>query len=140
MTVTQQHRLRTVQVLVSQANSRACLTRCLTPSKRRRRGMFCANPNHSQLPNQLLEGRSVKGQIRSLDLTEIPQWCVNVFEVGMRPCKFCDRYWEKRTGVRIMEAESRDQIERARSALGFKDSDLVLGQYKVSMWEPYCTR
>jgi len=39
-----------------------------------------------------------------------------------------------------MEGESRDRIEQARSALGFKDSNLVLGQYEVSVWEPYCTR
>ncbi|KAG9309150.1 hypothetical protein JVU11DRAFT_10860 [Chiua virens] len=39
--------------------------------------VFCVNPNGFQLPNQL-EGRDVKGQIRSLGLTEV----ANVFEVG----------------------------------------------------------
>ena len=53
--------------------------------------VFCLNPNDSQLPNQL-EGRSVKGQIRSLGLTEIVRRCVNVFEVGITPHRFCDRY------------------------------------------------
>lgn len=101
--------------------------------------VFCVSPNDSQLPNQL-EGRSVKGQIRSLGLTEISRRCVNVFEVGMTPREFCDRYREKLAGVGIMEGESREQIERARSALGFKDNDLVLGQYKVSACEPCCTR
>jgi chitin synthase len=94
--------------------------------------VFCVNPNDSQLPNQL-EGRSVKGQIRSLGLTEISRRCANVFEVGMTPREFCDRYREKLAGVGIMEGESREQIERARSALGFKDNDLVVGQYKVSV-------
>ncbi|KAH9984858.1 glycosyltransferase family 2 protein [Russula vinacea] len=92
--------------------------------------VFCVNPNDSQLPNQL-EGRSVKGQIRSLGLTEIARRCVNVFEVGMTPREFCDRYREKLAGVGITEGESREQIERARGVLGLKDNDLVLGQYKV---------
>ena len=100
--------------------------------------VFCVNPNDSQLPNQL-EGRSVKGQIRSLGLTEIARRCVNVFEVGMTPREFCDRYREKLAGVGITEGESREQIERARKVLGLKDNDLVLGQYKVSFCEPYCT-
>jgi hypothetical protein len=45
--------------------------------------VFCVNPNASQLPNQL-EGRSVKGQIRSLGLTEIARRCVNVSPVMIR--------------------------------------------------------
>ncbi|KAF9237204.1 hypothetical protein BU15DRAFT_63271, partial [Melanogaster broomeanus] len=44
--------------------------------------VFCVNPNDSQLPNQL-EGRSVKGQVRSLGLPEIAKRNVNMFEVGM---------------------------------------------------------
>ena len=98
--------------------------------------VFCVNPNDSQLPNQL-EGRSVKGQIRSMGLTEIARRCVNVFEVGMTPREFCDRYREKLAGVGITEGESREQIEQARTALGFKDNDLVLGQYKVSVYGIY---
>ncbi|KAH9045953.1 glycosyltransferase family 2 protein [Lactarius hengduanensis] len=83
--------------------------------------VFCVNPNDSQLPNQL-EGRSVKGQIRSLGLTEIARRCANVFEVGMTPREFCDRYREKLA-----------EIERAKAALGFENNDLVVGQYKVCL-------
>ena len=101
--------------------------------------VFCLSSNDSQLPNQL-EGRSVKRQICSLGVTEILRRCVSVFKVGMTPREFCDRFWDKLAGVGTIEGESRDQIERARSALGFKDSDLVLGQYKVSMQQPWCTR
>ncbi|KAG6369891.1 hypothetical protein JVT61DRAFT_13355 [Boletus reticuloceps] len=51
--------------------------------------IFCVNPsNDSQLPNQL-EGRSMKGQIRSLGLTEISKRNANVFEIGLTPDKFC---------------------------------------------------
>ena len=95
--------------------------------------VFCVNPNDSQLPNQL-EGRSVKGQIRSLGLTEIARRCVNVFEVGMTPREFCDRYRDKLAAVGVTEGESREQIDRARTALDLKDNDLVLGQYKVSLY------
>jgi chitin synthase len=53
--------------------------------------IFCINPNDSQLPNQL-EGRSVKGQVRSAGLLEIARRCVNVFKVNMTPEEFYDRY------------------------------------------------
>jgi chitin synthase len=62
-----------------------------------------------------------------------------VFEVGMTPREFCDRYREKLAGVGIIEGESREQIERATATLGLKDNDLVLGQYKVSVYESHCT-
>ncbi|KAA1474601.1 glycosyltransferase family 2 protein [Dentipellis sp. KUC8613] len=92
--------------------------------------VFCITPNDSQLPNQI-EGRSVKGQIRSLGLPEIAKRCAHVFEVGMTPREFCDRYREQIAEVGIIEGETREQIEQARTALGLGDSDLVLGQYKV---------
>jgi len=72
--------------------------------------IFCMNLNDLQLPNQL-EGCLVKGQICSLGLTEILWQCMNVFEVGITPCKFCNQYQEKLTGVGIIDSESRDQIE-----------------------------
>jgi len=53
--------------------------------------VFCIDPNDSQLPNQP-EGCSVKGQVRSFGLTEIAKRNVNVFEVGMTPEEFCQRY------------------------------------------------
>ncbi|TFY81864.1 hypothetical protein EWM64_g2154 [Hericium alpestre] len=92
--------------------------------------VFCVNPNDSQLPNQL-EGRAVKGQIRSMGLPEIARRCVNVFEVGMTPREFCDRYRGQIADVGIMEGETREQIEQARTTLNLSESDLVLGQYKV---------
>jgi hypothetical protein len=70
--------------------------------------VFCMNPNDLQLLNQL-EGCLVKGQIRSLGLTEIAQQCVNVFEVGTTPGEFCDRYQEKllEWGLRKANQESK---------------------------------
>ncbi|KAI0062534.1 glycosyltransferase family 2 protein [Artomyces pyxidatus] len=92
--------------------------------------VFCVNPNDSQLPNQL-EGRSVKGQIRSMGLPEIARRCVNMFEVGMTPREFCDRYRERLAAAGIVEGETRAQVDQARAILGFDENDLVLGQYKV---------
>ncbi|KAI0049900.1 glycosyltransferase family 2 protein [Auriscalpium vulgare] len=92
--------------------------------------VFCVNPNDSQLPNQL-EGRSVKGQIRSLGLPEIARRSVNTFEVGMTPREFCDRYRDQIAEIGVHEGESREQVEQARTALNLGPSDLVLGQYKV---------
>ncbi|KAG2114588.1 uncharacterized protein F5147DRAFT_526505, partial [Suillus discolor] len=53
--------------------------------------VFWINPNDWQLPNQL-EGHSVKGQVRSLGMTEIAKHNVNMFEVGMTPEEFFQRY------------------------------------------------
>ncbi|KAJ3999067.1 glycosyltransferase family 2 protein [Lentinula boryana] len=92
--------------------------------------VFCINPNDSQLPNQL-EGRSVKGQVRSLGLTEIAKRCVNVFEVNMMPEEFCDRYKEGLQEAGVVSGDDREQIENARSALGLNENDIVLGQHKV---------
>ena len=55
------------------------------------RFVFCINPNDSQLLNQL-EGRSVKGQVRSAGLPEIARRCVITFEVNMTLEEFCERY------------------------------------------------
>ncbi|KAF8414678.1 hypothetical protein L210DRAFT_3367580, partial [Boletus edulis BED1] len=64
--------------------------------------VFCANPNDSQLPNQL-EGRSIKGQIRSLGLTEVSKRNVNVFEVGLTLDEFCTRYGEPMAKMGVMD-------------------------------------
>lgn len=92
--------------------------------------VFCVNPNDSQLPNQI-EGRSVKGQIRSMGLSEIARRCVNVFEVGMTPREFCDRYREQIAQVGIVEGETREQVEQMRRVLDLAETDIVIGQYKV---------
>ena len=66
--------------------------------------VFCVNPNDSQLPNQL-EGRSVKGQVKAVGMTEMAKRCVNVFEVGMTPEEFCDRYREGLTAGGVTEVQ-----------------------------------
>jgi len=93
--------------------------------------VFCVNPNDSQLPNQL-EGRSVKGQIRSLGLTEVSKRNVNVFEVGLTPDEFCTRYKEPLAKMGVVDGLAKEKVERTKDALGLLDIDMVLGQYKVN--------
>ncbi|THG99489.1 hypothetical protein EW026_g2875 [Hermanssonia centrifuga] len=92
--------------------------------------VFCINPNDSQLPNQL-EGRSVKGQVRSLGLAEVSKRCGNMFEVAMTPAEFVDRYREPLTTVGVHEGEPREQVEQTRTALGLEERDVVLGMSMV---------
>ena len=95
--------------------------------------IFCINPNDSQLPNQL-EGRSVKGQVKAVGMTEIARRCINVFEVGMTPEEFCDRYRDGLTASGVTEGHEREMVAQARTAFGLGEKDLVLGQHKVSMF------
>jgi hypothetical protein len=53
--------------------------------------VFCIRPNDSQLLNQL-EGRSIKGQVRSAGLNTVAQQSRCVFEVSMTPQEFLERY------------------------------------------------
>lgn len=92
--------------------------------------VFCVNPNDSQLPNQL-EGRSVKGQIRSSGMPEIARRSANVFEVGMTPDEFCERYRVPLSDLGVVEGSSTEQVEQTRTALSLKEQDVVLGQHKV---------
>ncbi|KAF8549909.1 hypothetical protein OG21DRAFT_532222, partial [Imleria badia] len=92
--------------------------------------VFCGNPNDSQLPNQL-EGRSVKGQIRSLGLTEVSKRNVNVFEVGLTPEEFCARYKDPMAKLGIVDGSAKEKVEQTRNVLGLQEIDMVLGQYKV---------
>jgi chitin synthase len=92
--------------------------------------VFCINPNDSQLPNQL-EGRSVKGQVRSAGLPEIARRCVNTFEVNMTPEEFCDRYREPLAELGVTEGSYPEQVEQSRTALSLQARDVVLGQHKV---------
>ncbi|KAF4602951.1 hypothetical protein EYR38_003355 [Pleurotus pulmonarius] len=92
--------------------------------------VFCINPNDSQLPNQL-EGRSVKGQVRSVGLAEISRRCINVFEVGMTPDEFAERYKDGLEATGVTEGTSGERVQQARTAFGMGDSDIVLGQHKV---------
>ncbi|KAF9817354.1 hypothetical protein IEO21_03495 [Rhodonia placenta] len=92
--------------------------------------VFCINPNDSQLPNQL-EGRSVKGQVRSIGLAEIARRNINVFEANMTQDEFVDRYKAQFTSLNVVEGDTREQIEQARTALGLEEKDVVLGTNKV---------
>ncbi|THU93370.1 glycosyltransferase family 2 protein [Dendrothele bispora CBS 962.96] len=93
--------------------------------------VFCVNPNDSQMPNQL-EGRSVKGQVRSFGFTEIAKRCANVFEVGMTPQEFCDRYKDALGSAGVVVAgNERAAVEQSKGAFGLGDGDIVLGTHKV---------
>ncbi|KAK1215118.1 hypothetical protein PQX77_022290 [Marasmius sp. AFHP31] len=86
--------------------------------------VFCINPNDSQLPNQL-EGRSVKGQVRSFGLVEIAKRCGVVFEVNMTPNEFCERYEEGMAEVGVMEGTEKERVQQARTAFGLESMDIV---------------
>jgi len=92
--------------------------------------IFCINPNDSQLPNQL-EGRSVKGQVRSIGLSEVAKRCGVVLEVGMTPEEFCERYREGLESAGVSEGDGKMRAMQARTAWGLSEQDLVLGQHKV---------
>lgn len=92
--------------------------------------VFCINPNDSQLPNQL-EGRSVKGQVRSMGLPEVAKRCVNVFEVSMTPDEFVERYKDTLATVGVIEGSPQELMEQAKTALGLEGRDLVIGQHKI---------
>jgi chitin synthase len=101
--------------------------------------VICINPNDSQLPNQL-EGRSVKGQVRSIGLSEIAKRCGVMLEVGMTPEEFCERYREGLDGAGVMEGDPIEKAAQAKTALGLGDRDLVLGHHKVSLFFFYEVR
>ncbi|KAJ6481577.1 glycosyltransferase family 2 protein [Mycena vitilis] len=107
--------------------------------------VFCVNPNDSQLPNQL-EGRSVKGQVRSAGLAQIAMRCqapnpfaggnaagggTAVFEVGMTFGEFCERYAEGLAEGGIEEGNERERVEQARRVFGLREGDVVAGAHKV---------
>ncbi|KAJ7473492.1 glycosyltransferase family 2 protein [Mycena latifolia] len=92
--------------------------------------VFCINPNDAQLPNQL-EGRSVKGQVRSAGLTQVARRGACVFEVGMTPAEFCERYAEGLEAGGVSEGEERERVQQARTAFGLGEKDVVLGVHKV---------
>ncbi|KAL4248592.1 TRAFAC class myosin-kinesin ATPase superfamily protein [Abortiporus biennis] len=92
--------------------------------------VFCINPNDSQLPNQL-EGRSVKGQVRSTGLAEIARRCANTFESVMTPDEFEERYRDTISSLGITEGEPREKINQTRTALALEERDVVLGATMV---------
>lgn len=92
--------------------------------------VFCVNPNDAQLPNQL-EGRSVKGQVKSMGLAEIAKRCVNVFEASLTPREFCDRYKDGMENAGVVEGGERERAEQVRTAFGMAEADIAVGQQKV---------
>ncbi|KAJ6586612.1 glycosyltransferase family 2 protein [Mycena sp. CBHHK59/15] len=93
--------------------------------------VFCVNPNDAQLPNQL-EGRSVKGQVRSAGLAQVAQRAAaGVFEVGMAVGEFCERYREGLEAGGVVEGSERERVEQARTAFGLGEKDVVLGVQKA---------
>ncbi|KAF7288259.1 Glycosyltransferase family 2 protein [Mycena chlorophos] len=92
---------------------------------------FCINPNDSQLPTQL-EGRSVKGQVRSTGLAQIAQRNKTVWEVGMLVDEFCERYAAALEVGGVVEASARERVEQARTAFGLGARDVALGIWWTS--------
>ncbi|KAJ7443234.1 hypothetical protein B0H11DRAFT_2345473 [Mycena galericulata] len=89
--------------------------------------VFCVNPNDVQLPNQL-EGRSVKGQVRSTGLVAAAR-CAGV-RGGDHPVvgKFCERYgaWTAEAGSWRAKAGAGRQFKMAYGVRA-----IVLGVHKV---------
>ncbi|KAJ7430579.1 chitin synthase-domain-containing protein [Mycena galericulata] len=88
------------------------------------------HPRMKALPNQL-EGRSVKGQVRSTGLAAAARRCATVFEVGMAVSEFCERYGAGMTEAGVVEGDERERVEQARTAYGMGERDIVLGVHKV---------
>jgi chitin synthase len=78
-----------------------------------------------------LEGRSVKGQVKSTGLVEIAKRRTNIFAVDMTPEEFCKRYSEGFEGGGFSEGDACETVDQARTAFGLGDRDLILGQHKV---------
>ena len=114
------------QVLALLASSNRLLTLFLKLLKKQSWYIFCINPNDSQLPNQL-EGQSVKGQVKAVGMTEMARRCINVFEVGMTPEEFCDRYRDGLTTNGVTKGNEREMVGQARNVFGLGEKDLVLG-------------
>ncbi|CAK5267340.1 unnamed protein product [Mycena citricolor] len=102
--------------------------------------VYCINPNDAQMPNQL-EGRSVKGQVRSAGLAQVAVRCsgssavgkgsVAVWEVKVGVEEFCERYGSILAEKGLQNGEDRERIERTTAAFGLAESDVVLGINKV---------
>ncbi|KAJ7036193.1 glycosyltransferase family 2 protein [Mycena alexandri] len=104
--------------------------------------VFCINPNESQLPNQL-EGRSVKGQVRSANLTAVAARCgggekggVRVWEVGMTMGEFVERYGGEESAWAAGGGSEGEKVERARMEAGLGETDVVVGVHKVYLTQP----
>ncbi|KAJ7164534.1 glycosyltransferase family 2 protein [Mycena filopes] len=105
--------------------------------------VFCINPNESQLPNQL-EGRSVKGQVRSANLSAVATRCgaggngkgVRVWEVGMTVGEFVERYGGDDSAWAEGGGSDREKVERARREATLGDGDVVVTAHKVYLTQP----
>ena len=76
----------------------------------------------------------MKGQVKAVGMTEMARRCINVFEVGMTPEEFCDRYRDGLTVSGVTKGHEREMVVQARTAFGLGEKDLVLGQHKVGMF------
>lgn len=92
--------------------------------------VFCINPNDSQLPNQL-EGRSVKGQVRSVGLGEVAKRNTVVWEANMTAVEFCERYGEVLQTKGVIEGDEGERIQQARTTFGLEERDVVMGMHQV---------
>lgn len=68
-----------------------------------------------------------------MELPEVARRNVNVFEVGMTPEEFCDRYKAPLAEIGVVEGSPQEQVEQSRTALSLAEQDVVLGQHKVML-------
>ncbi|KAJ7021885.1 hypothetical protein C8F04DRAFT_1313160 [Mycena alexandri] len=94
--------------------------------------VFCINPNGSRLSKQL-EGRSVKGQVRSANLMAVATRCgggekggVRVWEVGMTMGEFVERYGGEESAWAASGRSEGEKVERARMEGGLGQVDVVV--------------
>ncbi|KAK1233329.1 hypothetical protein PQX77_003517 [Marasmius sp. AFHP31] len=92
--------------------------------------VFCIDPNDSQLLSYL-EGRSVKGQVRSFGLAEIAKRSGVVFEVNVTPDEFCERYGEGMAEVGVTEGMEKERVQQVRTVFELESMDTVLGNQQV---------
>lgn len=73
----------------------------------------------------------MKGQVRSIGLSEVARRCANVFQVGMTHREFVDRYRDPLATLGVVEGSNQERVEQTRTSMNLDDHDVVLGQYKV---------
>ncbi|KAK8846712.1 hypothetical protein IAR55_005799 [Kwoniella newhampshirensis] len=88
---------------------------------------FCLRPNDSQLPSQV-EIRCVKGQIRSVGLTEMAQRLRMSYEVRMTHREACERYTREFEVRGILEGPAHvDRLQDLKRVLKLSDQHLGIG-------------
>jgi chitin synthase len=92
--------------------------------------VFFINPNDAQLANQL-KGRSIKGQVRGVTLSEVAKRAAVAFEVGMTPEEFRDCSRDPMGIVDVTEGEPQGLVDHTRTAFGLGPKGVVQGREKV---------